>query len=767
MRKRSLGLMNRWFAALLSVALLGSCSDEMPYEGPHANSDECEIVDMCISVSAADLERGLDSRSVDDTNVDEGSADINTVKDVWILQYDANGKKSAEPFYVDDPVQLSESFSVPVVRPKVGTTNYKLIAIANTHDSSLQTMFSGFLNTTMLRDWQKIFTSEESGYNAPSTDGAKGDLLLNGWQEITSTSDHIDVTLYRTMAKVTVKVTIAEGSGIKLSSLQMKNVRSKFIVADKYVTSDPKLSQADEGHIDLPKDNWVTGNQSMDFVYYLPRNMCGDVDGDNEKTKNYNAPLGATYVEIKGNSSAGDPMLLRFYLGKNMTNNFDLEPNYHYVLPIEIKSVNNINADSRVDIIRGKEFKDANSFIINLFLDESVLQAKYTVPIERINKYWDSGQTGADATYALSSTDKWRAEVVWQDCGDTDMFHFVNSDGTELASGNPHFYEGTGGDLHFYIRPTGRTCGNALIGVHKKTDDKSLDKDGDGYIDGYSWSWHLWFTDYTPDGKITTATDDGLISNVLGGCLYRYNTEYWKNHTDSYMMDRNFGALYKDYNEIVPQATDPLNFGLYYQCGRKEPIPARKDLNTTLSPVKKYILDGGSEKIDAVEFTRLARAGSLKEAIHYPTVFYYNGEISWCIEDTDGKTTWDALFDPSPEGWCFPDDADPYMYGGTLKLEKNVDNKFRIFKFQNNGHTITFSLGYPSITGGNNIAAISGGQGNVYLSLKGLIKTGTDKNRKKIAKQNSPGQSDFYESKWIIGDLMPIRLIKAPSSTAQ
>lgn len=738
---------------LLVAVSLESCTEDSIYVASGIDPNKCEVVNMPIKVSAVELEDGLGTRSVDESLVNEGDSLDNTIKDIWILQYDEKGGKSAEPVYIDNVENLETGLSVPIVRPK-GNLKYKIIVIGNTHNPSLETMLKRFFKTSNLSGLVGDFTCQESGYNAPTPGKSKGDMLLNGWQTITSKTETLDVSLFRTMAKVTVTVKLAKDSGVKVKSFQLKNIPSKYCLVDQYVEYDPAVTFADNGRLDLPIENWTEGSESMTFVYYIPRNMRGETGADNEKTKNYSAPSGATYIEILGNTSDGDPMRLKFYLGKNMTNNFDVEPNHHYNLPIEIKSMSNVAADSRVEIIKGKTFNDANSFIINIFPSEGLGQAKYTIPITRINTYWQNPNDG-DAKYAIGDEDEWIAEVVWQDCDDIDMFHFVNQDGTEKAS-QPHFYEGKG-CTSFCIRPTGKTSGNALIGVRRK--DRSSE------YPYYSWTWHLWFTDYDPAGVMTSGSG-AYVFNVPGGHLYRYNTKYWNEHQTSFMMDRNLGSWYNSYNEASEQSTDARYFGLYFQCGRKEPMPIRSTNNSLSSTIKKYKLNqDGSEYVDTVKFTMKPGYGTIKEAIHNPTVYYHNSGDNhrWCSDDKDSSHTWDLiewnkkLLDPSPEGWSIPRDGDPFVFGTTLEKGNDYGN-LRIYKFTDCGHCVPFQLGYPSFRTSPYFMKLTGGDTNIYLALAGVMPDGK---QKKIAKM-FPTSLDFFESNWVVGDNMPVRLITDP-----
>lgn len=336
------------------------------------------------------------------------------------------------------------------------------------------------------------------------------------------------------------------------------------------------------------------------------------------------------------------------------------------------------------------------------------------------------------------------------------MFHFVNQDGTELSS-NPHFYEGKG-CTSFSIRPTGNAYGNALIGVRKKRQDTQ-------YPD-YSWTWHLWFTDYNPDGPMSIGNGNSEFI-VPGGTILRFNNPYFIQDRQAYMMDRNLGAYCSNYNEGLEDSKDVRCYGLYYQFSRKEPIPVREP-----GKVRRYKLnEAGVEYVDTVKFTHLIKNGytSIDEAIHNPTVFYQsiNDKKRWCQQDDKQDETWDLiswdttkrLLDPAPEGWTIPSEYKPYLYVNSLSMG-NRYNLLQTFKFKDSNHIITFPMGYSSFRlKVGNFSEVNGGPDYVWFALKGR-KPDADKT-KKVAYIRAGNETQ--ETEWLAGDHIGIRLVSDPN----
>lgn len=183
--------------------------------------------------------------------------------------------------------------------------------------------------------------------------------------------------------------------------------------------------------------------------------------------------------------------------------------------------------------------------------------------------------------------------------------------------------------------------GNALVAL----------KDGSGTI---LWSWHLWFT------------DDNLVEQTYpGGAIF---------------MDRNLGAL--STTEV------PLNYGLLYQWGRKDPF-----LNTysnlwliygdTNAGNPSAVLGTGNTREMISTYNSSVLTKTVNDAVQNPTAFYYpymtNQNITYMSEWASDMTgdLWGAtktIFDPCPPGWKTPSLSD-YDDTFTSQFLSNTPNK--------------------------------------------------------------------------------------------
>ncbi len=155
----------------------------------------------------------------------------------------------------------------------------------------------------------------------------------------------------------------------------------------------------------------------------------------------------------------------------------------------------------------------------------------------------------------------------------------------------------------------GNHPGNALIAARNS---------GDSVI----WSWHIW----VPETTIESDT-------------YKMSAHL--------VMDRNLGALVT----AKAGAGSGTSFGLFYQWGRKDPIPGMQ--STTIKTAATV-----SGKAATVE----RKAVSIAEATANPTVIYALDNVDWnSTADNDlwGKSTGNkTMYDPCPPGYKVPRRSD-------------------------------------------------------------------------------------------------------------
>jgi uncharacterized protein (TIGR02145 family) len=202
------------------------------------------------------------------------------------------------------------------------------------------------------------------------------------------------------------------------------------------------------------------------------------------------------------------------------------------------------------------------------------------------------------------------AEVVWDDAGVIDESVLK--------------VEGSGKNAMVTVKTkdpgTSPNGGNALVKIYKA---------GDG-TQTPVWSYHIWVTDYVPDGTNTFTANSGYV-----------------------FMNRNLGATAYNLSDA------PKTYGLLYQWGRKDPFPGSYEGSAGWPSGG---IDDGFNLGSATAMSETTNAAGIIASIKNPQRFYshintthYNWLPSidhnlWNQATTNQKT----IYDPCPSGWRVP-----------------------------------------------------------------------------------------------------------------
>ena len=200
-------------------------------------------------------------------------------------------------------------------------------------------------------------------------------------------------------------------------------------------------------------------------------------------------------------------------------------------------------------------------------------------------------------------------EVIWE------SDNMILTDGVEIINGY----------MVFNVTNIPETGGNAVIGA----------KSGNDIL----WSWHLWIT---KENISPVSIWNRISTSETMGTEYK-------------LMPVNLGWTWDDNTKVRGK-------GLYYQWGRKDPIPGPSAYNSTTNPTLAYgsfTYNGGS-------------SGTVPLSIKSPNKFYLNrGDYNnWCdlnyyynywnAESRDAGFAWGdsatvkTVYDPCPPGWKIP-----------------------------------------------------------------------------------------------------------------
>lgn len=210
--------------------------------------------------------------------------------------------------------------------------------------------------------------------------------------------------------------------------------------------------------------------------------------------------------------------------------------------------------------------------------------------------------------------------------------------------------------------------GKASFYIGADTDDSDKVLKGNALIGAYNaagdliWSWHIWATDYDPDGENGSVDLNGYT-----------------------MMTRNLGALANG-NSTTKEIL--ASYGLYYQWGRKDPFIGPSTYKIS-SGEGAAMYNGSGSRTYVTMVASSAETGTMDYAVKNPLTFitgvadsnndwlWSKSDAAWSPDDNAGQK---SVNDPCPYGWRVapsgafdnlkivdgPDKGDEEKFGWTL-----------------------------------------------------------------------------------------------------
>jgi hypothetical protein len=293
------------------------------------------------------------------------AVDENSVVNLWVLQFDGttDGSKLLRSEYKATVENLAD---LQIVLNQ--GVNHRVIFIANTFDSSLFSEANAPLNTyTLLQFKEKAFSlADENGMFTGETTKY---LRMYGSYVGDIPNKSSSITLYRICSKVHINYisedvsSVEDGVRFRITSVQLKNVpaSSSYISnpTNSAVFSPPSV-------IDYPvttgtligttEESYSIGDYEGSVTYYMPENIAGiNSSVGSQILKSIYAPAKATYLELKGEGIGNDGRVneyatFKFYLGNNLTTDYNVNTNTNYSFTVRFKGLN--IKDMRLEIIR-------------------------------------------------------------------------------------------------------------------------------------------------------------------------------------------------------------------------------------------------------------------------------------------------------------------------------------------------------------------------------------------------------------------------------
>ncbi len=649
---------SQFWAMLLVAAMTVGCTESPIDEVGGVDTPSAEPIEVSMNLSVEPMSAGTkeaeesgtltESRSIDGMTISE------EIKNLWVIQF--NGTEDTNivvgtPIYIADfDSDTSITTLIPADTPNI------VVYLANTFSEGI-----GVVAGTTMEAFKKMtFTtsSEDGCFASDGVDTTTKYMLMNGYTKF----DTIDETtiisgkLKRSISKVNITIENNVPDDLVITSAQMCNIIKNIPYFTEQINTD-----GDELSLPFPSSSSIfdydieslNGSSNVTLSFYIPCNMQGVIDYSTETTKPLVAPTYASYVEIVGTVYGNDEYTYTFFLGGNMTDDFNIRPNYQYTYTFTFDGVGDPDLDNRVESLGDIDYRQRESSNCYILNPSGTRERSYIIPIEdRINTFW---RDYADAPRTVTSSN-WEVEVLWHDCDNNP----IAADGDELTSQTLEI-EPVVGDL---IMPTSmkvtlgpgfNNYGNVVVAVREKGGD-------------IFWSWHFWITDYNPDSRDHVAIDGTYQYSVDNGEIHRYIGSIWESdgyYADAFIMDRDLGSRgTSDYTGSYIAGC------LYYQYGRKDPFPGKYG---------KYPDDSGGYSLSSPILTGTTNGETFSKSVTNPTTmyFYTNGGAgangyNWCSEVTSLSTLymWNdknvlnssasetyhdkSIFDPSPLGWKLP-----------------------------------------------------------------------------------------------------------------
>ncbi len=591
-------------------------------------------------------------------------ADDAKVHNLWAIQFRADGTLLGEPFYTTDIPEpgtggagVDATYNLAVQLTTNTEPGGKVYFIANIHSPNT-------FNATNAATEAKLHEVVKSIGTELKPTTAGGIPMLGVYTgKVESSGTLTTVSMKRLLAKVVLKYKINPAfQNFEVTGVRMRNVAENIHFGPEPTGIFP--AKAAGSHIDYPAEDLTQATTDGDykkFVWYVPENLRGVASGVSAvKDRNLSKTDGkATYIELTGavTKSATRPQkaIYRFLLGDPATNpgDFNVRRNNVYTLSVDIQGIN--TADSRVEV----ETFDMNN--------SAMVQPKTGNVTFDIRKCLSNGFTNESQLNTMLSSGAWRVAVLWQDVA-VNNYVTIN-----------YNLPGKADDKSlgiFSVKSNNGNSGNAVVALYNNATSGGT----------ILWSWHVWVTDYQPDGGQSYNLGINSKLAVPGGEVHTYGPQYQTaangikpQRTDlRVIMDRNLGATGVLYDLPTTKAQNYPTYGFHYQWGRKDPFPKAATQGTNVATQPTYQVDGTT----VTNYPKLIKGPvSLSTAVQNPQIFYFNkdDEQDWLSSQNNalwGDGAVKSAYDPCPKGWRVAPNGTWDDFGDTWKSGSYVDAGF-------------------------------------------------------------------------------------------
>lgn len=279
----------------------------------------------------------------------------NTINNVWVVQLNSAGNAALVP-----PVYITTIPADNKIRVKLLQEESTLHFLANTGNSTLfdtsETDLTQFTTDVVLGknmthdgDW----ATKDYMPMATTWTGTPGTTTLGG--------DDVKLTRAYARLKITVTRTGEAASKFTIKSMQLKNVPDVLHFALSAASTFPAATGTF-----LDYSAVTSSLLGVEYIYLVPEN-CRGTGTERFETEKNGVSIGnnanyATCYEIKGTYD-GNPLLYRFYLGGNNTNDYNIRRNVEYTVKITVSGAYMLDTRLSIDSTPLSEVKSPSGSI--------------------------------------------------------------------------------------------------------------------------------------------------------------------------------------------------------------------------------------------------------------------------------------------------------------------------------------------------------------------------------------------------------------------
>lgn len=297
------------------------------------------------------------------------NVDDTKIKTLWVLQY-ANtsdtarmqGSGALRPILDYNPKDYWTGDST-IRLVQTGKEPCRLVFLAN-YDPSLfeesrDALHSGARYNALRNAVKHNITKEDDLFYKDSLGNTYFPLAGEWTGTITSNTIKDTIRLKHTVAQININIdnnTYGKDTIVDLAGIALRNVPAYHYLyhpSDDYTDIDSinEIYSSVNLSMGLP----TSAHQRFSYTWYMPANGQGTIDNDYEVLKNLYCPnkKHSTMLIVAGtyrtrSSEYRNYFMYEFYLGKNMTNDFNILDNHRYTYNITINGLTDPAVDSRM-----------------------------------------------------------------------------------------------------------------------------------------------------------------------------------------------------------------------------------------------------------------------------------------------------------------------------------------------------------------------------------------------------------------------------------